>query len=106
MVNAADIAGATSLGTFVSTIDTPISQTSPTEGTYADGVLTLNLNTFFDQPVPNGPIDLIARITVAGTVVAEAVPEPSTFALAGIGALALFACRLRHRSRAKDPPNA
>jgi hypothetical protein len=34
------------------------------------------------------------------------VPEPSTLALTGIGALALLACGLRRRVRPKDPSNA
>ena len=74
-----------------------MSQTAPLGGSYTGGVLTLNLSTFFDQEIPTDLITLVARIGVSGDIVAQAVPEPSSFALLGLGLAGLGAYGYRRR---------
>jgi hypothetical protein len=58
-------------------------------GTFLSGINTLEFRTANDSPV--GPSGF--RVDLSGS--AEAIPEPSTFVLAGLGGLALLAARRR-----------
>jgi hypothetical protein len=71
-----------------------------TEGTYAEAVANGRAagSLVFQNPVGNpnaSPPDVPPDLTGMGAVVLTAIPEPSTFALAGLGAAALLIFRRR-----------
>lgn len=72
------------IGDFDETIEDPTSSEVEFFGNYFEGKLTLPIDTMLELEVETDIIPLTARIFVTGTIVAV-VPEPSSFALLGMG---------------------
>jgi len=94
-LEAADLAVAANLGNFSETVADPISQGLPLSGSFVDGVLTLPVSSFFDILIPTDIAELVGRISVSGQIVA--LPEPSSFALLGLGFAAMGVYGYRRR---------
>ena len=88
------------LASFSTSVD-PISDVSLSAGYYHAGTLSLPFGGSFDVPVPftaNG-VSLIARFDVLGSIVATAIPEPTSFTLMGLGLTVLGMYGYRRRTR-------
>lgn len=86
---------AANLGNFSESVDSPVAQVLPLSGTFVDGVLTIPVATLFDILIPTDLLPLVGRISVSGQIVA--LPEPSSFALLGLGFAAMGVYGYRRR---------
>ncbi|MBL9124037.1 MAG: PEP-CTERM sorting domain-containing protein [Planctomycetaceae bacterium] len=94
-LESAQLAVAANLGNFAESVDTAIPETLALSGTFVDGVLTIPVSSFFDIEIPTDFVNLIGRISVSGQIVA--LPEPSSFALLGLGFAAMGVYGYRRR---------